>query len=94
MGNVSIGILGNEIPRLCVVGNSVNIASRLQSTAEENTIQVSRHVYEHLQEIDFDVDLEIIKKEDIFLKNIGSVTTYTIHPSISCNNLNIYEESS
>jgi c-di-AMP phosphodiesterase-like protein len=34
MGNVSIGILGNEIPRLCVVGNAVNVAARLQSTAQ------------------------------------------------------------
>ena len=42
MGSVNIGILGNEIPRLCVVGNAVNVASRLQSTAEEDTIQIKR----------------------------------------------------
>ena len=79
MGSVSIGILGTEIPRLCVVGNAVNVSSRLQSTADPNSIQMSRHIYEQLAEIDFDVKFEIIKKENIFLKNIGSVTTYNIY---------------
>ena len=78
IGNVSIGILGNEIPRLCVVGNSVNIASRLQSTAEIDSIQFSRHIYEKMEDINFDNPFEIIKKENVFLKNIGSVTTYNI----------------
>jgi hypothetical protein len=81
MGNVSVGILGNEIPRLCVVGNSVNMASRLQSTAEIDTIQISRHIYEELEDTEFDLKFEIIKKENVFLKNMGSVTTYNIHPS-------------
>jgi class 3 adenylate cyclase len=81
MGSVSIGILGNEIPRLCVVGNTVNVASRLQSTAEIDTIQFSRHIYEQLEEIEFDIKFEIIKKENVFLKNLGSVTTYNISPN-------------
>ena len=80
MGNVSIGILGNEIPRLCVVGNTVNVAARLQSTAEVDTIQMSRHIYEQLEEIEFDKKFEIIINENVFLKNIGSITTYNIQP--------------
>ena len=81
MGNVSIGILGNEIPRLCVVGNTVNMAARLQSTANIDTIQLSIHVYEQLENIEFDdIKFEIITKENVFLKNIGSVTTYNIRP--------------
>jgi class 3 adenylate cyclase len=79
IGKVSIGILGNEIPRLCVVGNSVNMASRLQSTADVDSIQMSRHIYEQLETIQFDEPFEIIKKENIFLKNMGSVTTYNIY---------------
>jgi class 3 adenylate cyclase len=81
IGNVNIGILGNAIPRLCVVGNNVNVASRLQSTADSDTIQISKHVQEHVETIDFDTPLEIKIKENVFLKNIGSVTTYTIIPS-------------
>jgi hypothetical protein len=58
------------------------MASRLQSTADANTIQFSRHIYEQLDDIHFDEDLEIVIKENIFLKNIGSVTTYNISPII------------
>jgi len=82
MGSVSVGILGNEIPRLCVVGNTVNMASRLQSTAEIDTIQFSRHIYEQLEEIEFDIKFEVILKENVFLKNMGSITTYNIPPII------------
>lgn len=82
MGNISVGILGNEIPRLCVVGNTVNIAARLQSTADIDTIQMSRHIYEQLEDIDFDIKFDIITKENVFLKNLGSVTTYNIPPPL------------
>ncbi len=73
IGNVSIGILGNEIPRLCVVGSAVNFAARLQSTAEIDTIQFSNDIYEYLE-----IDVEVTKRENVFMKNIGSVTTYNI----------------
>jgi len=81
IGTVNIGILGNEIPRLSVVGNTVNMAARLQSTASPDSIQMSRHVYEHAQEVDFGIPLEFEEKNNIFLKNIGSVTTYNIVPN-------------
>ena len=83
MGSVNIGILGNEIPRLCVVGNTVNVASRLQTTAEEDTIQISNHIYENIKKNDMKLDINFIKKENVFLKNIGSVTTYNIKSSYS-----------
>jgi class 3 adenylate cyclase len=82
IGSVSIGILGNELPRLCVVGNAVNMASRLQSTAEIDTIQISSDVYEQLENIEIDKKYEFIIKENVFLKNMGSVTTYNIPPLI------------
>jgi class 3 adenylate cyclase len=80
IGSVSIGILGNELPRLCVVGNAVNMAARLQSTAEIDTIQISSDVYEQLENIGIDKKYEFIIKENVFLKNMGSVTTYNISP--------------
>jgi class 3 adenylate cyclase len=83
MGTVNVGILGNEIPRLCVVGNTVNVAARLQSTADADTIQMSRHVYEHAEEIDFGFPIEYVKKDNIFLKNIGSVNTFNICPPLN-----------
>lgn len=80
MGNVSIGILGNEIPRLCVVGNAVNVASRLQSTADVDSIQISRHIYEKIGELDFDIVFDCVLKENVFLKNLGTINTYNIYP--------------
>ena len=77
IGNVIVGILGKEVPRLCVIGNTVNIASRLQSTAEPNTIQLSRHIFELIDEIEPKYNFVI--KENVFLKNIGSVTTYNLN---------------
>ena len=80
IGSVSIGILGNEIPRLCVVGNAVNMAARLQSTAEIDTIQISSDVYELLETVEIDKKYEFVIKENVFLKNMGSVATYNIPP--------------
>lgn len=74
IGKVVVGILGVDIPRLCVVGNTVNMAARLQSTADPDTIQISKHLYEVVTEDNKDILFDT--KENVFLKNIGSVTTY------------------
>ena len=78
LGNVVVGILGVEIPRLCVIGNTVNVANRLQTTTEPDTIQISTHVYEIAKEKMEDVHFE--EKKNVFLKNLGSRTTYIISP--------------
>ena len=78
IGKVVIGILGIEIPRLCVVGNTVNIANRLQTSADPDTIQISRHVYELAETHNFGMNIKFELKENIYLKNIGSMNTYVI----------------
>ncbi len=79
IGNVSIGILGNEIPRMCVVGHTVNMTSRLQSTADVNSIQFSEDIHNIIVSHKlFENELEIYKNEHIFLKNIGHLTTFSI----------------
>jgi class 3 adenylate cyclase len=78
LGRVVVGILGVEIPRLCVIGNTVNVANRLQTSTQPDTIQISTHVYEILNESNFDMKIE--QKNDVFLKNLGSRTTYIITP--------------
>jgi len=81
IGSVSIGILGNELPRLCVVGTAVNMTARLQSTAEIDTIQISSNVYKVLETQEIDKKYKFVIKESVFLKNMGSVTTYNIFPN-------------
>ena len=80
LGRVVVGILGIEIPRLCVIGNTVNVANRLQTTTDPDTIQISTHVYEIAKDTNFDIDINFEKKENVFLKNLGSRTTYIITP--------------
>jgi class 3 adenylate cyclase len=81
LGKVVVGILGIEIPRLCVIGNTVNVANRLQTSTDPDTIQISTHVYEIIKDINInDMNLNFEKKNDIFLKNLGSRTTYVITP--------------
>ena len=80
IGKVVVGILGVEIPRLCVIGNTVNVASRLQTTADPDTIHISRHVYEIAKTTDFGMDIKFELKENVFLKNLGSTNTYVIMP--------------
>ena len=78
IGKVVVGILGVEIPRLCVIGNTVNVANRLQTTTDPDTIQISRHIYEIAAETDFGMNIHFKLKENVFLKNIGITNTYTI----------------
>jgi len=79
LGRVVVGILGIEIPRLCVIGNTVNVANRLQTTTDPDTIQISTHVYDIAKETDFGEDrIHFEEKTDVFLKNLGSRTTYII----------------
>jgi class 3 adenylate cyclase len=81
LGKVVVGILGSEIPRLCVIGNTVNVAARLQSTADPDTIQVSRHIYEFAEQYDYnEIDIQFILKENVYLKNLGTINTYVIKP--------------
>jgi class 3 adenylate cyclase len=80
LGKVVVGILGSEIPRLCVIGNTVNVASRLQSTADPDTIQVSRHIYEIAEQHDFsETTIQFTLKENVYLKNLGTINTYIIN---------------
>ena len=80
LGKVVVGILGVEIPRLCVIGNAVNVASRLQTTTDPDTIQISRHIYEIAKTTDFGIDVRFELRENVLMKNLGSVNTYLLRP--------------
>ncbi len=86
IGSVAIGILGVDIPRLCVIGNSVNFASRLESTSHPNKIHISHEVYEILKRSFEDplfskrgsCEFTFEKRENTTLKNIGTFDTYFV----------------
>lgn len=79
MGPVVVGILGNEMPRMSIVGHAVNLSARLQSATLPDTICVSSEVYNMIEDKDkYDI------KENIYdLKNIGETINYIITVNIS-----------
>jgi class 3 adenylate cyclase len=76
IGKVVVGILGVEIPRLCVIGNTVNVANRLQTTTDPDTIQISKNIYEIVEKKDLEIEDYFELRENVFLKNIGTINTY------------------
>ena len=89
VGKVVVGILGIEIPRLCIIGNTVNVANRLQTTTDPDTMQISKHVYEIIKNNDFAMNVEFELKENVFFKNIGTTSTYVYTPSPFDNTTNL-----
>ena len=84
IGDVSLGIIGKEVPRLGIVGHDVNLCARLENTCPINSIQLSTEFRKFVKQRDF-------CKKEVDLKNIGTYTTYVYHNS--SNHLNYYDSS-
>lgn len=73
-GKVTAGVVGYHKPQFSLVGDTVNTASRMASSAEKNTIRVSKYTYDIVGEAkNFDYTLNIID-----VKGKGPMETYTI----------------
>jgi guanylate cyclase soluble subunit beta len=74
IGPILVGILGNKVPRMSVIGHAINLAARLQSSTTPNSICLSKEVYYKLQ----NKEKYNFTTKNINLKNIGEHTTFTI----------------
>lgn len=71
-GPVCSGVLSYKMPRFVLTGDTMNYASRMESTCPLNTIQVSETTMERLQ----CHKKEFSKRENVYIKGKEHVTTY------------------
>jgi class 3 adenylate cyclase len=75
-GPLLAGVLGTDKPTFDIIGDPINIASRLQSTDIPGKIQISKATYELISPLGFNVE----ERGEVFLKGKGSQKTYIVHP--------------
>ncbi|KAK8889250.1 hypothetical protein M9Y10_033996 [Tritrichomonas musculus] len=76
-GPIIAGVLGIDKPLFDIIGDPINISSRLQSTDIPNEIQISQATYDLVKDKSFDIE----KRGEIFLKGKGNQLTYLVHPT-------------
>ena len=73
-GPIIAGVLGTDKPVFDIIGDPINVASRLQSTAIPNTVQISEGTYEAIKDMQFNIE----NRGEIELKGKGKKKAYIV----------------
>lgn len=80
-GPLIAGVLGTDKPTFDIIGDPINIASRLQSTDYPGRIQISQNTYDLIKEM----EVQIEPRGDVYLKGKGNHPAYIISPQSNSN---------
>lgn len=78
-GPLITGVLGSDKPVFDIIGDPINIASRLQSTDIPGRIQISQASYELVTGLDFNIE----PRGEVYLKGKGTTKSFLVCPNES-----------
>jgi class 3 adenylate cyclase len=73
-GPIIAGVLGSDNRVFDIIGDAINVASRLQSTSYDNMIQMSEATCLQIAHL----GLPVKQRDKVFLKGKGEVATYIL----------------
>ncbi|OHS94912.1 Adenylate and Guanylate cyclase catalytic domain containing protein [Tritrichomonas foetus] len=75
-GPLIAGVLGTDKPTFDIIGDPINVSSRLQSTCIPMTVQISHTTYELINDMSFNIE----QRGEIELKGKGKRMAYIVRP--------------